>query len=118
MADITNERLLNEDVEKIESRITEIEGLQDHTGLRLEEMNQLKKDLKKYSSIQPEDFTQGIINLLIDKIYAEPIGTAEDRTMSLKIVLNTGESRRRMYSRTRTHSGDSALRSDNLFLTI
>ena len=70
-----------------------------------------------YDSITPEDFTQGIINQLIDKIYVEPVGSAEDCKMRLKIVLNTGEMRKKAYERAKM-AENQGLRSGHLFFTI
>ena len=107
--------LLNEDADKIEDRIAELKSQQTNTGLQLEEVYRLKKELKNYDCIAPEDFTQGIINLLIDKIYVEPIGSSEDCRMRLKIVLNTGELRRKVYEREKM-AENQGLRSGQLFL--
>ena len=71
----------------------------------------------RYDSITPEDFTQGIINQLIDKIYVEPVGSAEDHRMRLKIVLNTGEMRKKAYERAKM-AENQGLRSGHLFLKM
>ena len=109
--------LLNEDAEKLEDQIAELTNQQSNTGLLREEIAYLKKELMRYDSITPEDFTQGIINQLIDKIYVEPVGSAEDCKMRLKIVLNTGEMRKKAYERAKM-AENQGLRSGHLFFTI
>ena len=91
--------LFNEELRKWENRISEIEKERDMNQLNLEEIYGLKKEMKGFSEVYPEDFTQSLINLFIDKIYAEPV---DERTMKLKIVLNTGETRAKAYERHRT----------------
>ena len=87
--------ILNEDAEKIEDKIAELQIQKIETGLQRESIYHLRKDLKKVQGIQPEELTQGIISLLIDKIYVEPDGSADENRVKLKIVLNTGETRNR-----------------------
>lgn len=106
--------LLNQEAEKLEERIEEIEQLQDNSQWNLEEVYRLKKNLKSFEILKPEDFTQSIINLFIDKIYAEPIG---DRRMQLKIVLNTGDSHKRVYEK-KAVGEKCVVRSGHTFFTI
>lgn len=103
--------LFNEELRKWENRISEIEKERDMNQLNLEEIYGLKKEMKGFSEVYPEDFNQSLINLFIDKIYAEPV---DERTMKLKIVLNTGETRAKAYERHRT-SEKNVSRSGHMF---
>lgn len=87
---------LNEELENLEKAAAEQEAQREGDRGKLEEIYRLKKNLKGLDAITAEDFTQGIINLFIDKIYAEPI---DDRQMKLKIVLNTGDTKGRIYEK-------------------
>lgn len=106
--------ILNEELERLEEKIEEIELLQDNSQLDLEEIYRLKNNLKSFDVFKPEDFTQNIINLFIDKIYVEPIG---NRRMQLKIVLNTGETHKRGYEKKSVGEKCEA-RSGHTFFTI
>ena len=106
--------LLNEDAEKIEDRIAELQIQKIETGLQRESIYHLRKELKNVQGIMPEELTQGIISLLIDKIYVEPAGSQGEQTVRLNIVLNTGEVRKTMYEKGEKSGG----RSEQLFLTI
>ncbi|MBQ4346891.1 MAG: recombinase family protein, partial [Firmicutes bacterium] len=103
---------LNEELIKLEAEISALEKQQQKDDLKLEDILRLKNNLKGFEQIRPEDLTQNVINLLIDKIYAEPV---DERSMSLKIVLNTGESHRRLYEKVRKSGDFSSVRSGHTF---
>ena len=89
--------LLNEDAEKIEEKLTEIERKRTNAESWMKEMRRMKRELQEYGGITAEDFTQGIIDLLIDKIYISPVSGQGEDTIDLRILLNTGEPCEKMY---------------------
>ena len=99
---------LNGELENMEKASEELETRKEGDRVKLEEIHRLKKNLKGLEAITAEDFTQSIINLFIDKIYAEPI---DDRQMKLKIVLNTGDTRNRVYEKQTCGGGKDGVRS-------
>lgn len=99
---------LNGELENMEKASEELETRKEGDRVKLEEIHRLKKNLKGLEAITAEDFTQSIINLFIDKIYVEPI---DDRQMKLKIVLNTGDTRNRVYEKQTCGGGKDGVRS-------
>ena len=65
---LSRNAMLNEDAEMIENRVAELEKRQMDTELQLDEIHCLKRGLKNCQGILPEEITQGIVNLLVDKI--------------------------------------------------
>ena len=63
----------NKDLEKLETEIKSLKHQQDTEKLKLDEIYNIRKNLNNFKIINKEDLNQNIINLFIDKIYAEPI---------------------------------------------
>ncbi len=101
---------LNHSLEQLEKAAEELEAQKEDDRVKLEEIYRLKKNLKGLDRITAEDFTQSIINLFIDRIYAEPV---DERQMKLKIVLNTGDTRNRVYEKQTCGGGKDGVRSGN-----
>ena len=99
---------LNHSLEQLEKAAEELEAQKEDDRVKLEEIYRLKKNLKGLDAITAEDFTQSIINLFIDRIYAEPV---DERQMKLKIVLNTGDTRNRVYEKQTCGGGKDGVRS-------
>lgn len=99
---------LNGELESMEQAAAELEARREGDKVKLDEIYRLKKNLKGMDAITAEDFTQSIINLFIDKIYAEPV---DDRQMKLRIVLNTGDTKGRVYEKPLCGGGKSGVRS-------
>ncbi len=99
---------LNHSLEQLEKAAEELEAQKEDDRVKLEEIYRLKKNLKGLDAITAEDFTQSIINLFIDRIYAEPV---DERQMKLKIVLNTGDTRNRVYEKQACGGGKDGVRS-------
>jgi len=101
---------LNHSLEQLEKAAEELEAQKEDDRVKLEEIYRLKKNLKGLDAITAEDFTQSIINLFIDRIYAEPV---DERQMKLKIVLNTGDTRNRVYEKQACGGEKDGVRSGN-----
>lgn len=104
--------ILSDELKLLEQEIEKLEKQQENNKIKLDDIYELKKNLKRFEIIEKEDLTQNIINLFVDKIYAQPI---DERHMELKIILNTGESQSRIYEKP-LNSGDLLnVRSEHIF---
>ncbi len=104
--------ILSDELKLLEQEIEKLEKQQENNKIKLDDIYELKKNLKRFEIIEKEDLTQNIINLFVDKIYAHPI---DERHMELKIILNTGESQSRIYEKP-LNSGDLLnVRSEHIF---
>ena len=86
--------LLSGDAKKIEEKLGEMKLKQTNIEYLQEKTEQMKRELTEQMGIAPEDFTQGIIDLLIDRIEVSPLENGE---ITLKVILNTKEHNEKVY---------------------
>ena len=87
--------LLSVDAKKIEEKLEEMKQKQTSMEYLQEKTEQMKRELTiEQKGIVPEDFTQGIIDLLIDRIEVSPLENGE---ITLKVILNTKEHNEKVY---------------------
>lgn len=87
--------LLSVDAKKIEEKLEEMKQKQTNMEYLQEKTEQMKRELTiEQKGIVPEDFTQGIIDLLIDRIEVSPLENGE---ITLKVILNTKERNEKVY---------------------
>ena len=87
--------LLSVDAKKIEEKLEEMKQKQTSMEYLQEKTEQMKRELIiEQKGIVPEDFTQGIIDLLIDRIEVSPLENGE---ITLKVILNTKEHNEKVY---------------------